>query len=340
MLEFIAAVTLVPSVIRNIRRLLAESSISVDPLRNVLVTPLFAHNESLHQIRELRESGTTIIFDSGGYYVQTARLTYHELYYPLLSFYRENGWADIYTLPDHVPTSQDTPDDVWLKVKETVDFSRLFLEELPSTLQERSMPVVQGHTFEQVDYCLQAYLDLGVRHLGFGSFGTVGKNSEVNVATQSSVTLAKHVIGVARKHDIRVHLFGIGVPALVPMIFSIGANSFDSSSWIKAAGFGQIFLPFMRAYNITHRNRGSELQKAITVSKFDQLKALTGHECPFCESTRTLQKEKLFRTVHNLITIKETVDIINNRELERIKKIYESGSPHYREEYTRWLAQN
>jgi hypothetical protein len=129
----------------------------------------------------------------------------------------------------------------------------------------------------------------------------------------------------------------LGAPALVAKIFGIGADSFDSSSWIKAAGFGQVFLPFMRAYNITHQNGRSELQQGITVDQFSELKQLTGHQCPFCARVRRLQDEKLFRTVHNLIVIRETVDIANSQEFDRIRQIYENGSPRYREEYDRWL---
>jgi queuine/archaeosine tRNA-ribosyltransferase len=338
MLEFRAAMTLAPSVIHNIRQLLSEHSFSANPLQSILITPLFANNKSLEQIRELSQSGAFVTFDSGGYYVQTGRLTYHELYYPLLEAYSNNEWADVYTLPDHVPTTQDTYDKVWSKVKETVDFSKLFLEELPPEIRDRAMPVVHGHTLEQVDYCLRAYIDWGVKRLGFGSFGTFGKNSEVNIATESAVTLAQHVTKVAQTHDICVHLFGLGAPALVAKIFGIGADSFDSSSWIKAAGFGQIFLPFMRAYNITHHNGRSELQQGITTDRFSELKELTGHQCPFCESVQKLQEEKVFRTVHNLIVIKETVDILNSGDLSRIKQIYENGSPRYRQEYDRWLS--
>lgn len=338
MIKFVTALTLTPSDIRKIRTLLRRYKVPKNPLQHLLITPLFAHEESLGQIRELSEKGASVTFDSGGYYVQIGRLEYYELYYPLLEFYKDNDWADIYTLPDHVPTTQDAPEDVWIKVQETVDFSRLFFWELPSKLQQRAMPVVHGHTYEQVDYCLEHYIELGVRHLGFGSFGTFGKNSEVNVTTESSIDLARHVIEIANSYDIAVHLFGLGAPALVPMISSIGASSFDSSSWIKAAGFGQVFLPFMRAYNISHRNGRSELQKGITVRKFEQLKDLTGHYCPFCEDIDVLQQEKIFRTMHNLISIDQTITVLNNGEFERIKRIYQGGSPGYREEYDRWLA--
>jgi queuine/archaeosine tRNA-ribosyltransferase len=278
------------------------------------------------------------MLDSGGYYVQVGRMDYHELYYPLLKFYKENRWADIYTLPDHVPTSQDNSEEIWTKVKDTVRYTKLFFQELPLELQEKAMPVVQGHTLEQIDYCLKHYLSLGINYLGFGSFGTIGKNSQVNIATNSAVDLARYVVSVAEENEIQVHLFGLGAPALVAMIKGIGASSFDSSSWIKSAGFGQIQLPFTRGYNISHRNGRSELQQGITIREFEELRVRTHHQCPFCNSIERLQREKMYRALHNLVSIRQSVDMINGGEYQTIREIYEKGSPRYRKEYQKWLV--
>ncbi|MGD9891691.1 MAG: hypothetical protein AB7R89_31350 [Dehalococcoidia bacterium] len=40
------------------------------------------------------------MFDSGGYAVQTGRLDYFEMYSRLLTVYRRERWAGLYTLPD------------------------------------------------------------------------------------------------------------------------------------------------------------------------------------------------------------------------------------------------
>jgi hypothetical protein len=339
MLRFIISLTLNPSWIYKLIVNLEKENILRETIRDILITPLFANQRSLNLVQKLKnEHNSTVMFDSGGYYVQIGKLTYDELYYPLLKFYRSNQWGDIYTLPDHVPTTKDNEETVWRKVKDTAEFSRLFYLELPSNLKEKAMPVVQGHSINQIDFCLRIYLELGVKHLGFGSFGTFGKNSEVNLATNSAIQNAIYVANIAKKHNIKTHFFGLGAPALVAMIYSAGANSFDSSSWIKAAGFGQIFLPFMRSYNISHRNGRSELQKGITIQKFQDLRKLTGHSCPFCCDIDKLQEQKLYRTLHNLLVIQETVDIINSKKFQKIKTIYENGSPGYRQEYEKWLA--
>ncbi|MCA9944984.1 MAG: hypothetical protein H6666_09235 [Ardenticatenaceae bacterium] len=339
-LLFFTSLTLTQSDIRKIVTFMSESGLKVNNyLDNVLVSPLFASAESLGRIKHLKEQyNTKVMFDSGGYFVQTGKITYEELYYPLLQFYLANTWADIYTLPDHVPVSQDSEDRVWGKVEDTVRYSRLFFAELPPELKDRALPVVQGHTYEQVDYCLKMHLDLGVKQVGFGSFGTAGQNKESNIATYGSVALARHVVEAAKTQNVKVHFFGLGAPALVAMIYGNGAYSFDSSSWIKAAGFGQVFLPFMRAYNISHRNRGAEMQKGITVTQFRELCNLTHHSCPFCADIEQLQSRKMYRTLHNLIVIKDTVQMINSGLYKQVQTIYQQGSPRYQQEYEKWLA--
>lgn len=339
-MRFVASLTLCPSDIRKIQRMLQETDVTVHPLQNVLVTPHFVNGEALALVRALKDNGATVYFDSGGYYVQVGRMAYEDLYYPLLQCYLANPWADIYTLPDYVPTTQDSEDEVWFKVRETVDFSTIFLHELPPSLRERAMPVVHGHTLDQVEYCLLRYIELGVKHIGFGSFGTGGKDNEANIITQNAQTFARHVVQVAHNAGIQVHLFGVGAPALTAMIYGTGADSFDSSSWLKSAGYGQIHLPFTRGYNISHRNSRSELQKGITIEEFERLKELTGHSCPYCESVEQLQSVKLVRALHNLISVTESVNMINRGEYQRIRSIYANGSPKYRREFGQWLFPN
>lgn len=339
-LDFVASMTVCPSDIRKIRRHVVLAETQLDPLRSILVTPLFFNAQSLAMAREMAEEGRRVYFDSGGYYVQIGRLSYQELYMPLLKMYRANRWASLYTLPDHVPLSQDDPETVARKVRDTIDYSTHFFSELPDELKPRAMPVVQGHSFEQIDACLTAYFALGVQWIGFGSFGTMGQSNEINIATNKAVDLARYVIDVAHAHGVRVHLFGLGTPALVAMLKGIEADSFDSATWLKSAGFGQVFLPFMRAYNISHRNTVSELQRGITFQQFNEWRDLTGHHCELCASLPGLQESKMYRAVHNLVVMSETVNIANDGNSDLIRKIYRSGSVKYRGEYEKWLQPN
>jgi hypothetical protein len=68
------------------------------------------------------------------------------------------------------------------------------------------------------------------------------------------------------------------------------------------------------------------------------LKSTTRHACPFCQSVDNLQRKKLFRALHNLVVIRESVDMINSMKHDTIQRIYESGSTKYQKEYEKWLS--
>lgn len=339
MLEFYASLTDGPSVFRRTLSLIDKLDTHPSNLfTRILSTPFMLNAEALALLRNLKEKhGTSVLFDSGGYYVQVGRIGYYELYQTLLATYRAHPWADWYILPDNVPTSQDMPEVVEQKVRETVSFSTMFYQELPDTLKERAVAVVHGHTTRQVEYCIERYLSLGVRALGFGSFGTTGKDQASNVATSNSVTNARAVVAIARSHGLRVHLFGLGAPSLVAMLSGIAADSFDSASWIKSAGFGQVHLPFTRGYNITYQNAQSTIQKAISWERFCALKSLSEHECYFCQDYTLLTSAKMHRAVHNLVCITEAVNHINEGRLDVARNVYAHGSPKYREAAREWL---
>lgn len=153
-----------------------------------------------------------MIFDSGGYQVQRGKVSYEELFDRLRRFYIENDWADWYVLPDHVPRSADSDHEVEFKVRETLDFARLFVRAMPDDFAAKALGVVHGRTEEQVRRCVQVYADMGVRYLGFGSFGTSGPNGTVNMVSQKSLRLLRLTQMLAREHGLRLHIFGIGSP--------------------------------------------------------------------------------------------------------------------------------
>jgi queuine/archaeosine tRNA-ribosyltransferase len=190
------------------------------------------------------------------------------------------------------------------KVNDTITAARMFYAEMPSNLQERAMPVVQGHTFEQVNQCLETYRGLAVKYIGFGSFGTNGSNSNVNVADQRSAANLAHIVAELQDQDIRLHTFGMSTPPVIYAFKKLGIYSFDSLAWQRSAGFGKIYMPFTRAYNVSHR---STRNSALSYEEFALIKERTGHQCPFCEDFRALSENRLYRSLHNLVAVIETV---------------------------------
>lgn len=306
---------------------------------SLLVTPLCVTPETVRLARQFGERfDVPVMFDSGGYAVQTGKLDYFEMYSRLIAYYDDERWAGLYTLPDNVPKSSDSEPEVWAKVRQTVDCSAMFYRELPDELRPRALAVVHGHSRAQLEYCLDAYLNLGLRHIGFGSFGTTGQNSGVNVATVQAVANARGVAGLARAAGASVHLFGIGSPALLPWLAGTGATSFDSANWARSAGFGQVFLPLTRGYNVSHRSTTSEIQQGLSRAEFERLRAVSGHACPYCAEFDTLQASREARAAHNLLATIDSLDLIARNDVEAMDKIYQAASPKYRTLWRQWVT--
>jgi len=329
-MKFIASLTMSASDLSQAIQLWDACGDHRNPFAHVLISPLFARRSTLRIVREeLKEKrGSQVYFDSGGYYVQQGRLAYDELYGLLMDFYCQNRWADWYVLPDWVPTSQDDPQTVEHKVRATITVGRLFYDELPGELKNRALPVVQAHTKAQVMDCMEAYTQLAAGLIGFGSFGTSGSTNGVNTVTNQSVEMLRMLINLARKGGADIHLFGVSTPPILYLFQQLGVVSFDSMSWMKAAGYGNIFLPLVRGYMVTHRVTE---RTHVYREKFERLKAMTGHHCPFCNDFSALSSNRMYRIMHNLVSVLDTLELVHSDRLshEQIMQIIALGSPRY-----------
>jgi len=309
-MQFVASITREPAKIRKLLRLWAEGGDKRNPFASVLITPLFTHSRSLTMIRDMKESGLIeqVFFDSGGYFVQTGRIDYYEMYWQLLQFYRANEWGDWYILPDYVPSSSDDQDTVWFKVRETAQLSCQFYDEMPSPLRERAVPVVHGHLQEQVEFCLEMYTRLDIQRIGFGSFGTGGKGNSVNTLTPQAFSLLSMLGDLLMQQGIHVHAFGVGTPPVIYLLNKVGVHSFDSVGWMKTAGFGKVYMPLVRAYNITYND---PIARGLTEEQFDAIKDMTNHSCYFCRSFERLVMERDLRMMHNLTVVLDTLEALD-----------------------------
>jgi len=314
-MRFVASLTRNASELNKILELWRESDDPRNPFENVLITPLFMPPSGLKVIRQWKEEGIirNLYFDSGGFYVQMGKIDYVDLYYPLLQYYKKERWADWYVLPDHVPLSSDTPDVIDRKVRDTVESGRNFFEELPSDLQQKAIPVVHGYTAKQIDYALTNHLKMQTGYIGFGSFDTSGSKSSVNKVGKSAYENLKYITCVAGEVGAKTHVFGIGTPPVIHLLSLVNVFSFDSIGWMKTAGFGKVYLPFVRAYNITYHDKSA---KTITHQDFEYMKFFSGHSCAFCQSFEQLHRERYTRTMHNLCVMLDMVNKKNTSEMQ------------------------
>ncbi|MGQ9631038.1 MAG: GNAT family N-acetyltransferase [bacterium] len=306
---FFATLTNHTKAVGDITRLWDESGDKRNPFAHVVFTPLFSPPTTIAFIHQLKdERGSVVMFDSGGYQVQMGKATYEELFDRLLRFYRENGWADWYVLPDHVPRSTDSDREVDFKVQETLDFTRLFLHNMPDGFAEKAIGVVHGRTEEQIRRCVEAYDGMGVRYLGFGSFGTSGPNGAVNMVSQKSLRLLRLVQTLAEERGGELHIFGIGSPSHLIRLADAGITptSFDSAGWWKAGGFGKVFFPAGRQLHITRVDGHNATQRGI-----EREKQRSQHDCPFCADVSQLRRRRIMRVMHNLAAMLDTTERVS-----------------------------
>lgn len=313
-MEFVASATLKRYDLKGLLARWERAGSGPDPFSSVILTPLpgLSQRATVRFVQEHFVGRSRIWFDSGGYFVQQGEIAYEDLYRRLLEWYREEQWADVFVLPDYVPSSDLSPQQVEDRVRATISVARLFSAELPSYVRERALPVVQGHTREQIRACVEVYVDLGYHAIGFGSFDTGGSGADINLLTRRALDNLAFLQELAARYDLRTHAFGIGTPALIPTLRALGVASFDSSCWIRTAGFGNVLLPFLGRRNVSHgmlREIGGPAYDAAT---FDALKELTGHDCPFCASFSRLQRDRLDQALHNLVVIRETVSRLDH----------------------------
>ena len=314
-MKFVRSLTVARSEIVEFLRLWEISEDPRLPFEYLILTPLpgLTDQSRVRTVKQYFAKRSHIIFDSGGYAVQQGIISYEDLYQRLLSYYRTNDWADTYTLPDYVPTSGLSEQEVEDRVRATITIARLFHAEMPSHLRERAMPVVQGHTRKQIQACVEAYLELGAQVVGFGSFGTTGASSDINIVTSQSIELLTFLLDLGAKFGFRVHALGVGSPTLLHTLFQMGIYSFDSSCWLRTAGFGNVFMPFIKRRNITGGRlleRGG--RRPLTSSEFQMLQQETDHTCFFCLSFDELKKRRFYQILHNLTVIMDTVDSLNS----------------------------
>jgi queuine/archaeosine tRNA-ribosyltransferase len=307
--EFVASATLKRYDLRGLLERWERAGSGPDPFSSLILTPLpgLSPRPTVEFVRQHFVGRSRIWFDSGGFFVQQGEIAYEDLYRRLLTWYREEQWADVYVLPDYVPSSGLTAREVEDRVQATIAVARLFSAELPDFVRQRAMPVVQGHTREQIRACVEVYMDLGYQAIGFGSFDTGGSGTDINLLTRRALENLSFLQEMAARHGLRTHAFGVGTPALIPTLQALGVTSFDSSCWIRTAGFGNVLLPFLGRRNVSHGMLREIGGPAYDEQTFIALKELTGHACPFCTSFTRLQQDRLDQALHNLLVIRETV---------------------------------
>jgi ribosomal protein S18 acetylase RimI-like enzyme len=319
-MTFVASLSNAANDLRHLIRLWEDEGPDQRPFERCIITPLFSDSRSLQHVRYLRDRwGVDVVFDSGGFFVQQGKVTYDELFPRLLDFYARNDWATAYVLPDYVPTSRNSPAEVEERVHVTAAEGVKFHRRMPAHLRDRALGVLQGHSAAHLKFCLDTYLRSGIPHLGFGSFDTGGVNAEINLftaqASQRLDVLRELLAGPYLRGETdylpTFHLFGVSSPALLGEFPRFLATSFDSSGWLRTAGYGNIYLPFRSRRNVTHGASALSCGSGLTAASFYAACAATDHACAFCRDFDRIKKDRYARMWHNALVFQEMTAALN-----------------------------
>jgi hypothetical protein len=327
-IDFVASVSKVNRAqFEDLTASLEELGLVETGLNRLMFCPLTASKGTEETIHSLSKSyDINVACDSGGYESQIGdEYSMRDIYQFDREYYRNNDWPDELVLPDQVPIGDDDPETIEHKVQDTISLARMLYQELDQAKQKKAVPVIQGHTKEQVVACLDAYSELEhVNKVGFGSFSTGGVNGGVNYLTKDNIELLQFVVKEARKHDLKVHAFGVGGPTSLPILYQCGVDTFDSTGWMRSGGYGNVFFPFKSRYNITHQRDRSG--PTVYQEEIRELQQETGHKCPFCESFDQLQESRLYRILHNLLVMKEMTTKVKELDVPELLSIMNPNS--------------
>src|SRR5436853_2485651 len=132
-MRFVRSLTVARSEIIEFLRLWDLTKDPRPPFEDLILTPLpgLTNQSRVDTVKLCFADHSHIIFDSGGYAVQQGIISYEDLYQRLLNYYRAIDWADAYILPDYLPTSDLSEQELEGRVQATITVARLFHAEMP-----------------------------------------------------------------------------------------------------------------------------------------------------------------------------------------------------------------
>jgi tRNA-guanine family transglycosylase len=275
-------------------------------------------NEGIHKYIKFND---LITMDSGGFLFMKRgeiSITPEEI----MNLYEESK-PNFGVILDY-PLTPNLPRDIMEKrLLKTIENIKRMLEVRRSTNPE-IIPVIHGYDVEIIKYYVKKLQEVGEFNIyGIGSlvpsvFNTKGIGGIHNVI--KIVSFVRTLLP-----DKILHVFGVGSSITMHLMFYIGADSIDTTSWRIKAAFGAIQLPGVGDRHITPRKRHKHYP---TLSREEQ-KILDECECPACkrEGLEGLIRSFTLRALHNAW--------VYQKEIEKARRLIKSGEY---EEYVKQLV--
>lgn len=171
------------------------------------------------------------------------------------------------------------------------------------------MPVIHGYNLSDIDHMLR-----GIQRITkTNEINIIGIGSLVPLLVPFTLDKAKTVLDLIlhlRKKlpNAFIHVFGMGSILTMHLAFLAGADSVDSQSWVRSAGYGKIQIP---------GNGQLFVKKEQNKYKFEQWSkeapVKLNCDCPICsfKGKESLARSKRFRAIHNAYALCSEAQMIS-----------------------------
>lgn len=213
---------------------------------------------------------------------------------------------DIMISPDYPISPFNSLRENKLRIKRTLQNlvkASLFAKENSIPL----MPVIHGYDLPYIDYMLKKVFKI------INEINIIGIGSLVPLLVPFTIDKTKKVLDLIlylRKKlpNAFIHVFGMGSILTMHLAFLAGADSVDSQSWIRSAGYGKIQVPGNGQLFVRKNDKKYKFKQwsKEAPKNFDC-------DCPICleKGKKSLAWSKKFRAIHNAYTLCSEAQIVS-----------------------------
>jgi len=203
-----------------------------------------------------------VYIDSGGYQYLSKKIIPNP---EKIMNIQEKSNADIIVPLDRPIPRKPTEEQIRLSIQDTLKNNLLWQERFG----ERVLPVIHGTELKHLVNQMEELSEPKI--VGIGS-----------LVPQFMYTSRKKTISLISSFtslypDIYLHAFGVSY-SLSSLLFLIGVDSVDSTSWIHNSRFGSMRLPYQGPRSVALRTKSVSRHKSLTRNEWESFKC----SCPIC----------------------------------------------------------
>lgn len=213
----------------------------------------------------------------------------------------------------NIASSLDIPSTLEFSLKDRLNHIRLSINNYEFMKRYVKVPLVLGVTLfsrHEIDVFKKELVKREIEPEYIGLGGQVPLIRKIEKDTSWGKLVVKNVFLLSKSFNkIPIHVYGCGDHRIYSLVRMLGASSSDYAGYVEIAARGAILLRgtgprfiFSVKRKVTPKGVIHYIRPKSKVLKKDELKLLSGCECPVCKHNDPifLEENKIFRIIHNL----------------------------------------